>query len=377
MRKIDAKRPAVPSASADRPKPSPPKRAAGPGAEASPPKAVKPAPAGKAPASIEDLIEGSGPKVKGYTQRAGWSNETIDVAALGAVDADLKLAVGRLLVKDLKVGRTSLTVGLKDRILRTSLHDMQLYDGKGSGLLTLDGSAGVPALAANLQADGVAAQPLLKDLADIDWLAGNGKLTLVITSRGASERQLVEGLDGTSTFTFLNGAIVGFNIPQAVRGLSQGKLTNLSAAPAAKTDFSQLSASFKITAGIAENDDLSMLSPLLRLSGAGKVMLPAREVDYLVRPKLVADLAGQGGKTGLAGLEIPVRIHGPWDKVAYTPDLAEVLKDPGKAVEAVKKLGEQFKGKKPQEILDNLIGGNGDKKIDGKKLLDGLLGSGR
>ncbi|MDX2287840.1 MAG: AsmA family protein [Hyphomicrobiaceae bacterium] len=358
------------------------------GAEAGPPPARKAAPAGTAPGSIDDLLKSDGPKVKGYTQRAGWSNETIDVAALGAADADLKLALGRLLVQDLKFGRTSLTVGLKDSVLRTSVHEMQLYEGKASGLLTLDGSARAPALAANLQIDGVSAQPLLRDAAAIDWLSGNGRLVMVLASRGASERQIVEALDGTASFTFTNGALVGFNIPQAIRSLSQGKISNLSAAPTQKTDFSQLSASFKITAGVAESTDLAMSSPLLRLTGAGRVMLPPREVDYTIRPKLVADLAGQGGKSGLAGLEIPIRVHGPWERVKYTPDLAAVLKDPGQAVEAVKQLGEQLKsgkakqvldelkGKKPQEVLDGLLkdGEVGGQKVDTKKLLDGLLG---
>src|SRR5690606_20569344 len=146
--------------------------------------------------------------------------------------------------------------------------------------------------------------------------------------------------------------------------------------PTEKTDFSDFSATFTITKGVAESSDMRMASPLMRLTGAGRIMLPPRQMDLTVRPKLVADLTGQGGHTALDGIEIPVRIHGPFANPSYTPDLGEVLKDPGKAAETVKKIGQHFKGKNAQEIIDGFVGNdeNGKKKIDANKLLKGLFG---
>ncbi len=99
-------------------------------------------------------------------------------------------------------------------------------------------------------------------------------------------------------------------------------------------------------------------------------------MDLTVRPKLVADPAGQGGQTALDGIEIPVRIHGPFAKLNYTPDLGEVLNNPDKAAETVRKIGQHFKGKNAQEIIDGFIGNDegGKKKIDANKLLKGLFG---
>ncbi|MDX2259933.1 MAG: AsmA family protein [Hyphomicrobiaceae bacterium] len=332
-----------------------------------------------APASIDDLLRDPETRVRGYTAREGWSNETIDVTPLAAADADLKIDAARLLVGGIATGRTLLTVTLRDRVLRASLNEMQLYSGRGTGIVTLDAAAGPPAITSNISLDGVSASPLLKDAAGIEWLSGTGKLALVLAAQGASERQIVEALDGTASFVFTNGAVRGFNIPQAIRGMSQGRMSDLSAAPEQTTDFSRLSISFKITDGLAESTDLAMQSPLLRVAGEGKVMLPEREVDYLVRPKLVANLTGQGGATGLTGLEIPVRIHGPFGNLDYTPDLKGIFGDPAKATEAIKQIGEQLKGKDGKAILDSLLGGGkpGDPKSDPKKLLDGLLGGSR
>jgi len=310
--------------------------------------------------AIDDLLnrqpQSPGTRVKGYTQRSGWSEAPIDVASLGLVDADAKVTVGRLLYQNLKVGQSALTFQLKNKVMKTTFDDVALYNGKGKGFVTLDGTQSQAKLGANFSLDGIAAQPLLKDAADLDWLAGTGQLTMAISGQGASERQIVQTLNGKSSFTFTEGAIVGINIPQAIRGLTQGKLESLDLVPSEKTDFSEMSASFAITNGIAESTDLKMLSPLLRVGGAGKVMLPEREVDYTIRPKLVANLQGQGGEQGASGLEIPVRISGSWDNPEIAPDIAGILKDPGQVGEAIKDIGKQMKGKNAGEIVNDLLG---------------------
>ncbi len=295
-------------------------------------------------------------KVYGATQRAGWSSEALNLALFGVADADAKLQVGRLLFQDIKVGQSALTVGLKNRVMKTTFDDVQLYDGRGKGFLNIDGTGKAASIGANFALDGLSALPFLKDAANLEWLSGKAKLGFQLAATGASQLQLVESLNGKADFAFANGAIVGFNLPGAIRGISQGKLSGLKKSPSEKTDFSELSASFNVANGIAQNQDLQLVSPLLRVTGAGAVQLPQRTVDYTVKPKLVASLEGQQGAQGLSGIEIPVRISGTWTGVKYEPDLGGVLKDPNKALEAVKELGKQFKGKNAGEIVNELLG---------------------
>ena len=332
-------------------------------ATTAPQPAAKPGTAAPAQApgdDIENLLnapaEQPAGKVYGATQRAGWSSEALNLSLLGVADADAKLQVGRLLFQDIKVGQSALTVALKNRVMKTSFDDVQLYEGRGKGFLNVDGTGKAAAIGANFALDGVSALPFLKDAANVEWLAGKAKLGLQLAATGASQLQLVEGLNGKADFAFANGAIVGFNLPGAIRGISQGKISGLKKAPAEKTYFSELSATFNIQNGVAQNQDLSLVSPLLRVTGGGAVQLPPRTVDYTVKPKLVASLEGQQGDKGLAGLEIPVRISGAWDKPKIEPDLGGVLKDPNKAIEAVKELGKQFKGKNAGEIVNDLFG---------------------
>lgn len=338
-----------------------------------PPAAAAPAPP-SGPQSIEDLLQRPGPRVKGYTQRAGWSDEALDLATLGLVDVDAKLSVADLTYGDLRVDASELSLALKDRVLRTTFEEVRLYQGRGKGFFALDGTGAEAVVGTNFQVSGIAAQPLLKDTAGIDWLAGTGDVTLALSGHGASQAAIVGSLNGKSDFAVRNGAIIGFNLGGAVRALSDGKIPDFKSSPAEKTDFSELTGSFVITNGVAKNDDLRLASPLLRASGAGTVDLNQRSLDYVVRPKVVASLAGQGGKTDLTGLEVPLHITGSWEDPAIEPDIQGAINNPG-TVDAVKELGKQFKGKNAGEIVEDLFG----KKEEGKpskaeKLLQKFLG---
>lgn len=315
-----------------------------------PASAAKAAPAAPAQ-SIEELLRQSQPapgaRVQGYTKRHGWSDEPIDVAAFGFADADLKVSLGQLVYRDIKVGQTSLRLAVKDRALTANFDDIVLYDGRGRGLLTIDGAAAMPAVGANFSLDGTSALPLLKDAADFDWVAGKARVNIALGGIGATERQVVASLNGKVDVQFHDGAVVGYNIQNVLAGISHGKFSGLERSANAKTDFSEMAASFTIQNGVAVNRDLRLISPSLRITGSGSANLPERTMDYLLRPKLVAAPAGSGDP---GGLEVPVKLTGSWDRPTLAADLDAVLKNPEQAVDTAKKLGEQFKKANPEAV---------------------------
>jgi AsmA protein len=321
---------------------------------------VRPAtgPTAKPAQSIEDLLRNTEPtpgaKVQGFVQRNGWSDDIIDLSAFRLADADLKLALGKLTYREIKVGQTQMRVALTNRVLVTTFDDIQLYDGRGSGLLRVDGAAASPVIGANFTVDGTSALPLLKDAANFDWVAGRAKVNLALAGQGASERQIVASLQGKADVQFRDGAVVGYNIQKVLQGITQGRFTGLERNTADKTDFSEMAASFNILNGIATNKDLRLLSPVLRITGAGTASLPERTMDYTLRPKLV-------GAPESAGLEIPVKMAGSWDKPVITPDIDGVLKNPDQTIDTIKQIGKQFKN------------GDGDAVNKAKDLLNQFL----
>ena len=116
-----------------------------------------------------------------------------------------------------------------------------------------------------------------------------------------------------------------------------------------RTDFSEMIASFKITNGVAHNDDLSIKSPLLRIGGSGDIDIGNDRIDYLARISVVNTTTGQEGKdlAKLKGITVPLRLRGPFSRISYSLELGSVIEDvvKEKVKEEVKKqLGEQLKG---------------------------------
>lgn len=351
------------------------------------------APAGPAPAAaptaspstqpdeIQKLLQKQGTKVYGVEQRAGWSSERLNLTLLGIVDGKAHLSVGKLHFKNVSIGQSSVDVAVNNRVMQATFNDVALYEGRGRGVLTLNGSTGTANIGANFNLDSVSALPFLKDAANFGWVSGNANVKLQLAANGASQLQLIESLNGNAGFQFSNGAIVGFNLPGALRGLSQGNFGALRTSPTEKTDFSALAATFTVTNGVAQNQDLQLVSPLLRATGSGVIHMPQRTVDYTVKPKLIASLEGQGGDAQASGIEVPVRITGSWDHPSYHPDLNGVLADPNKTMDAIKNIGKKLKGKNTDEIVDSLFGKKGDEdpqtektKRKAKKLLNQLFG---
>jgi AsmA protein len=269
-----------------------------------------------------------------------WSDEILDLSGLKAADADMAFSTGGILVRKIKVGRSALGVTLKNGKLVAMLNEMQLYDGNGKGRVMVDGSAKVPAVEKSFTLSGVQAEPLLRDASDFERLSGRLELYVNIATKGRSQREMVAVLGGGGGVKFIDGAIKGINLAAMVRNVTSAFM-NKGARDVQKTDFAELSGTFKITKGILTNKDLTMQAPLLRLSGAGIVDMPKKTVNYRIEPKAAATTKGQGGGADVAGIMVPVLVEGPWHDLSYKPDLKGMI---GAAAKLPSKVGESVGG---------------------------------
>ncbi|MEM8975821.1 MAG: AsmA family protein [Pseudomonadota bacterium] len=325
--------------------------------------------AGKAnssPRSIEEILRGTStdsrgagrfsPQVRGFRKNQGWDRKPIAAAALKLVDANASLLIEGLRVSGLSIGQTTLRTSLNNGNAQTDIQDIKLYGGRGRGRVNAAAASGGLKVGMNLTINGVSAQPLLKDAAEIDLIAGRGNLFIALGGNGVSQQAIMSSLAGRAKFSFNDGAIVGWNIPGMLRGLQTGQISNLTKSEAQKTDFSELAADFTVSRGVANTQNLRMISPLMRLAGSGNTDIGKRQLDMILRPKLVASLAGQGGQQNLTGIEVPVRVTGPWADPQIKPDLSGVLKNPNQVVDTVKSIGEKLKGKNAGQIVNELFG---------------------
>ncbi|MDQ0313999.1 AsmA family protein [Amorphus orientalis] len=271
----------------------------------------------------------------------GWSREPLDLASLRAVDASLSLTAETITIDALKTGAATLGVTLENGTLDALLSQFELYSGSGTGRVQISDRSGATA-SAEFALDGVDVHRLLKDGADFGALAGTGRIALNVAGSGDSAYALIRAMDGSASFQIANGAILGVNIPRLVRRLSTSVLTGWQSDPAEKTDFTAFGSSFAISDGVATTDDLSLIGPLVRMSGEGSADLADKTLDFRVDPRVVASLEGQGSEADLKGLGVPIVINGPWSDPRIYPDIRGILQNPQAALEQLKSVSGQF-----------------------------------
>jgi AsmA protein len=169
-------------------------------------------------------------------------------------------------------------------------------------------------------------------------------LTLDVQTAGETELALKKALAGSAHVEMKDGAIKGINLADSARNMKAALGAKQSKADATqKTDFSEMSASFKIAAGVAHNDDLKALSPFLRLGGAGNMDIGNNTIDYLAKATLAATAKGQGGRDvgNVAGITIPVKLNGPLDNPDWHVDYSALV---GSAAGSVTDIGKKGVG---------------------------------
>ncbi len=282
----------------------------------------------------------------------GWSDQKIDFSALRSVNARLALSAQRLVYQQIKAGPVTIQATIMGGKLNAQVPTLKLYDGAGSAAFAVDASGKVPAAAIRVSLANLDGYSFLKETASFESIDGTAAIALDLTMIGASQKAMVETLAGTAKIEFTDGAIRGINIAKAVRNLSTGVLSGWQESATEKTDFAALGASFKIAKGQAQTADLHLQGPLVRMTGAGTVDLPAKVLKFRVEPLVVASLEGQGGKADLAGLGVPVIVAGPWAKPSIYPDIEGILQNPQAAYEQLNKLSGGLAGLKGGALGD-------------------------
>ena len=270
---------------------------------------------------------------------SGTSDARIDFSPLRTINANFKLDIGQLVHDTIKIDSATIQAKLSGGKLDAEILSLKLYNGTGTGTLTLDASGAVPTQHIRLSLADLDAYPFLNDAAEFQSIEGKAAIDVDLTASGDSERAMVSSLNGTAKLAFADGAIRGLNVANMLRNLTTGILTGWQYNEEATTDFSALGASFKSTNGQAETDDLRLVGPLVSMGGAGTVDLPAQTLKFRVNPLMLASVDGGGGKNRLLGFPVPVAISGPWAKPLFYPDIVGILDHPVAAYEQLNKLG--------------------------------------
>lgn len=281
--------------------------------------------------------------------------QPFDLSALRSLNLDGSLRIGQLKVANIKSSNVRLDVKAHKGLVVVNPLSANLYQGSMSGSLSVNAAA-TPVIAIDQRLSGINVAALTRDAAGFDTLEGRGNVGMNLSMQGNTVGAMKKALNGSLSLNLADGAVKGINIAKKLRDAQSmlGKSQTQAANQSEKTDFSELKATFKVNNGVAHNDDLSLKSPLLRLSGAGDIDVGSDSMNYLAKATLAKTLEGQGGKDAVGGITVPVRISGPFSDLKYTLDFGAMVGEVAKQKVEAKK--EELKTKVKDQLQNSLKG---------------------
>lgn len=300
------------------------------------------------------------------------STQEPDLAALKSVDLAGRLQLGSLRLKGLDLSAVDLQLALAGGQLTLKQFSAGVAGGQVTASGVLDARQQPARYQVHKRVQGVDVRPLLQTLAQTDLLEGKGDLEVEAQGSGLSEQALRNRMQGKVSLRLSDGALHGINLAEMIRE-ARATLTGKGAdqvKEARKTDFSALTASFRIADGVARSDDIQLFAPALRVQGQGQTALMPETLDFLFLTSVVESSKGQGGKSvdELKDITIPVRIGGHWQAPSYRLDVKELLSN--------NKLLEEKARKEAERGLKKLLGDKADNEgVKGvaDQLLKGLF----
>lgn len=281
----------------------------------------------------------------------GWPRDPIDASALSAADADLALSTGGLALGFADIGATSLRATVEAGRAVVTLDRAGFYGGNIAGAFVANARGGL-SVSADTVAAGIQLQPFLKQFADYDRLAGSGTIAVKLLGSGGSMDAIMRSLKGSASIDIGQGEILGFDLAGMIRNFDTSFRGSSN-----KTIYDSIKANFAVAGGVASNDDLRFRSPVMDVAGKGRVDLGGQTVDYTLTP---TRFDAEGNSTG--NILVPVRVHGPWSSLSYTPDIENALRagiegELGKVEEQVRTQVQE----RINEEIGKAVGGDGTK----------------
>ena len=241
------------------------------------------------------------------------------------------LRIGEARAAGLRVRSFEAAMAGADGRLQADPVRADLYEGAMNASLALDARGDWPYFRVDYRLHDVRFAPLLEDLLEGDALLdGSGRFELRGEGGGANVHDLLHDFRGDAELRVSEGSIRGLNIPHLMGtavARVRGERVPEEPAEGERTDFAGLSATIRFRDGVARNDDLSVESPLLRVTGEGEADILQELVDYRLRVSLVETLEGQDGKPveELRGVTIPIDVTGDLLAPSFRLDLAAAL----------------------------------------------------
>jgi AsmA protein len=252
---------------------------------------------------------------------------------LKKLDADGKLALGKLTFNKITMQDIRLTLTSKQGIVKFGQTIKQFYQGSYSGDLNFDAHAGKPELSLDEKFTDIHLEPYLQAVKGKAKMGGTLTSSTQLHGQGSNPKELKSSVAGKVSFFLKEGFIKGFNLEKIIaNGMNTVKGGALPANNQAnQTQFSEISGTANINKGALQNDDLIAKTATLRGTGKGNVNLNTSELAYTITSRLLKAKATANTPEQLHDTPIVIHLGGTFSKPTFALDAAALLTDKNKA----------------------------------------------
>ncbi len=246
-----------------------------------------------------------------------WPRKPLDLSALKAFDADLKLKSTAITYERYTVRNADVVATLTDGVLRVEPFTGVLYGGPLTGKVVVF-ALPVPRIEAALNLKDVDVRRTLKALTGKDMASGTLEMDLNLAGRGRSVADVIAALSGGGTIGLRKLDVRGSARGTALAGIL-GLLVRLNRLGGAKrgAGLAEVTASFAIDRGVARSRDMRLVSSLGEGRAQGLVDLSKWFLDVSGEVRLASnvltEILSRATKTQATAPVLPFRIRGNLD----------------------------------------------------------------
>ena len=257
----------------------------------------------------------------GGTASGGNAAAASGAAAAKPLQAQGTLTLGAVHFSPVDFSNVRATVNLKDEVLHLFPFQAQIDGGSYSGNITLDAHGATPTVAMDEHLSGIDIARLLAGTSYKGRMSGRGNVNIKATARGAAVAAVMQSLNGHFDANLANGAIEGVDLGYELARAQA--LVKRESPPArsgpAQTKFDAFKMSAQITNGVAVTKDLTISSPVLRVTGQGSANLVNKGIDFQVLASILKS-------PGATMADIPMKITGTYLDPTVRPDVEALAK---------------------------------------------------
>ncbi|HLT04293.1 MAG TPA: AsmA family protein [Pseudomonas sp.] len=303
--------------------------------------------------AAQGAASGDSPLPSAPTRHAWSDAPVLPMDTLRLLDVQATVGFDELLFDEHPFTNLNLNAQSRDGLLTLQTLRGNAYNGRFEASGKVDVRQALPLLNVDAQLAKLPVEKFIKLEKQESPVQGLLDLNASFATKGNSQKSWVDNLNGTASFVFSDGLLVGADLEHYLcRAVATLNRKSLSRTSSNDTPFEALRGTLQVSNGVARNPDFKASVPGLTINGNGTLDLRVLGLDYLIGIVIEGDKRAMPDPAcevneRYVGLEWPLRCRGPLELGAKACRIDQ---------DGLGKITAKLAGEKLTEKLDEKLG---------------------